>query len=453
MAISLGGLATGLDTGALIQQLLAVERRPVATLETRKLRLQAVSAAFQDLRGKLQTLRGRADALRDPATFFARSARSSAEGVATATAAAGGTTGTFTLIAGGLARGSIAAATQTTAALTDTVAAADGSFAFRLGAAGATVTVPLTAATTLEGLAAAINGLDAGARASLINAGTAADPAFKLILTSIGTGAANDITILTDDTTLGVTTTQTAVDASFTISGLGAFTRATNTITDVLDGVTLTLKAEAGTTDLTIELDAAATQARLQGLLDAYNDVVRTIDRQALATRGSDGRLTPGAFTGDLVPRQLRSALAATIRTRTDGSFGTLAEVGVTTATDGTLSLDGARFQAALAQNPAGVRALVAGTDTRDGVADRLATVLADATRSVSGPLAARQEGLTASIRAVERQIDTALARLETTERLLRARFDALERTVAELQSTGNALLAQLQSLQLRAAR
>jgi flagellar hook-associated protein 2 len=425
MAIPLGGLATGLDTNALIQQLLTVERRPVSLLETRKLRFQAQSTAFQDLNAKLLALKTRAEALSDPATLLARSATSSDGDVATASASPGSLRGSFTLTVTNLARGSLATAASTRASLTDTVAAGDGTFEFRLGASGPVISVAVSATTTLEQLAAAINDENAGVRATAINVGTPAVPAWKLTLSSLGTGAANDVAVVNDGTQLGVASSQTALDAAFNVQGLGDITRATNTFSDVLEGVTVTLKG-AGTTDLGIDVDKTATQGRLQALLDAYNDVIRTIDTQARAEKGSDGRLTSGAFTGDVIPRQLRTALAAALRTTLPGTIGSLADLGVTTRKDdGTVALDAAAFQSALGEDAGGVTTLLAGTGTADGIGDLVALAVEDATRAVTGMIAARQDGLTASIRSVDRQIETALARLETTEQLLRARFTA----------------------------
>jgi flagellar hook-associated protein 2 len=347
----------------------------------------------------------------------------------------------------GLARGSIAAAATTKASLTDAVAAADGTFQFKLGPTGAVVSVAVSATTTLDQLIQAINEENAGIKATAVNLGTPAAPAWKLTLTSVATGAANDIVIVDDDTTLAVANTQAALDASFNVAGLGDFTRATNTFADVVEGVTVTLKG-AGAADLAVEIDKGGTQARLQELVEAYNQVVRTIDQQAAATRGSDGKLTPGAFTGDVVPRQLRASLAAILRTTVGGSLGTLADLGITTSkSDGTLSIDKARLQQALADDSSGVAALVSGTGTADGIADLLSRALETATQGGSGAIAARRDGLSASIRSVERQIDAALTRLESTERLLRARFTALEKTVSQLQSTGSSLLSALAGL------
>jgi len=446
-SIPVGGLASGLDTNTLIEQLLAIEKRPITLLDTRKVRSQARAAAFQDLNNKLLTLKSRSDLLKDPAIFFARSVTSSTETVATATASPGSSRGTYTLTATALARGSIAAAGSTKAALTDTVATGAGSFQFKLGATGSVVSVSVDATTTLEQLASAVNAKNAGVKATVVNAGTDAVPAWKLTLTSNATGASNDIVIVADGTTLAVANTQTAVDAAFSITGLGSFTRATNSFSDVLDGVTVTLKAGTGSTSLAVDFDKAATQARVQGLLDAYNDVVRAIDVQAAAAVGSDGKVSAGAFTGDIVPRQIRRGLASVIATSLGGAFKTLAEVGITTQKDGTLSLDGAKFQKALTDNASAVSDLFAGTSSTDGIADLLSQKADGATKSVSGTIAVRQDAISSSIKSTQKQIDQALARLEGTERMLRARFTDLEKTILRIQSTGASLLSQLASL------
>ncbi|HEY3005582.1 MAG TPA: flagellar filament capping protein FliD, partial [Kribbellaceae bacterium] len=275
--LPIGGLATGIDTEQLISKLLAVERQPITLFETRKVKLQAQATAFKDLNAKLLTLKTRVAALSNPDAVLPRGATSSVDSVATASAAAGNTQGTFTLTTSALARNAIASAASTVSALTSTVASGPGTFEFRLGPTGAVVSVALTASTTLNDLVKAINDASAGVQATAVNLGTTASPAFKLTLASTATGAANDIVMVNDGTTLGVTTTQTGIDAAFTIAGIGSFTRSTNTFSDVIDGVTITLKASSGTTDLVVAADKGALQARVQAMIDGYNDIIRTI--------------------------------------------------------------------------------------------------------------------------------------------------------------------------------
>jgi flagellar hook-associated protein 2 len=447
MAIPIGGLATGLDTESLIGRLLAIERKPVTLLETRKVKFQTLSAAFKDLNSRISTLKTRADAIKDPATFFGRSVTSSDDTVATATASNGTVRGTFTLTTTALAKGSIAAAGTTKAALTDIVATTTDSFQFKLGATGTTVSVAVDATTTLEQLVKAINDKNAGVKAVAVNTGTTGSPAYKLTLTSNATGAANDIVIVNDATSLAIANTQTATDAGFSITGLGSFTRASNTFSDVLDGVTITLKKPVGSTDLALTYDKSATQSKAQNLVDAYNDVIKSIDAQTVAKTNPDGSLSAGAFGGDAIPRLIRTGLAATAATPTTGAFSRLADVGISFQKDGTLALDPVKFQKALEDDPVAVSDLLAGTSSRDGIADLLSAKADAATKAVTGTIAVRQDGLTASIKTIQKQIDAGLARLETTERALRQRFTSLEESVGRIQRTGNALMAQLAAL------
>jgi flagellar hook-associated protein 2 len=448
--IPISGLATGLDTSALVTQLLTVERRPITLLETRKVKLQTQSTAYQDLNTKLAAFKSAAERLKDPGTFFVRSVTSSADSVATATAAPGVARGTYTVTITSLARGSIAAShdDNTVSALTSTVATGTGVFEFRLGAGGTLVSVAVSGATTLEQLVKDINDKNAGVRASAVNVGTSTDPAWKLTLTSNATGAANNIVIVTDDTTLAVANTQTATDAAFNITGLGGFTRSTNTFSDAIDGVTITLKASSGTTDLTVDYDKSATQARIHTLLESYNTVIKAIDGQSTVKKNIDGTVTSGVFVGDAVARQLRAELKAQMATTLTGTFGSLADIGVTTGTDGTLSLDAGKFQKALTDNGPAVSDLIAGTATRTGVAGLVFQTLETATRTLTGTIALRRDSIATAMRALDAQIQQGLERLATTEARLRARFAALEQAVARIQSTGNSLLAQLNRLE-----
>ena len=448
--IQLGGLATGLDTSALINQLMSVEQQPIAALQTKKTQLQGISAAFQDLNSKLLAVKAQADALADPATVFPRSITSSDDGVVTATAGAGAARGTYSLTVSALARGSIATASQTKGALTDVVASGAGSFQFKLGTDGDVVSVPVDGSTTLTGLVKAINDQNAGVRAAAINVGTAAAPAYKLTLTSTGTGAASNIAIVSDGTTLGVANSQAAQDAAFSIAGIGTFSRATNSFSDVLDGVTITLKASSGTSDLVVAIDGAGLQSSVSALIARYNTVVQTIDGGSQLATDSSGAQQAGPFTGDVVPQMIRRGLASAIASAVPGALGSLSRLGITTQKDGTLALDAAAFQRALAADPQAVSDLIAGTDTHDGVADILSDKLAAMTKDVTGSIAVREDGLTTQVADIGKQIDAAQNRLDTTRQMLQEKFTNLELVVSQIQSTGNSLLSQLQSLQTR---
>ncbi len=443
--IQLGGLATGLDTSGLIQKLLAVDQQPITLMQTQEATYKAVDVALQDLNGKLATLKSSADALNDPETFFARSVTSSDDTVATATASAGATQGTFTVTTSSLARGSIATSSGTTGSLTNAIANGTGTLQFRLGT-GPVVTVNVTASTTIADLAQGINNAGAGVRAMVVNVGTPTAPAYELTLTSNNTGSANTISIVHADTTIGMSTAtiQAAADAKFTITGLGTFTRSTNTVSDAIDGVTITLKAPSGSTDLTIAYDSSATQSKVQTLLDAYNTIVTTIDSQTKATIAADGTVTPSAFTGDATTRMIEQALANIVSTSVGGAYGSLANLGITTQRDGTLTMDTTQFQNALASDPASVRALFTGTGTAKGIAGLLSDRADSDSQDVTGTIAVERDGLSQTIQNLQQQIDDAQSRLNQTQQMLQEKFANMESVVSQLQSTGNALLSAL---------
>jgi flagellar hook-associated protein 2 len=426
---------------------MTVERQPITLLQSRQTALANKKSAFNALGTKLAELRRQAALFADPGKFFPRAVTSSDDSVASASAAPGAGRGTYSLTVSGLARGAIAAAGTTSAALTSTIATGDGTFTFRVGTTSADVNIPVTAATTLEQLAAAINAAGAGARAALVNVGTSDTPAWKLTLTSNATGSANNIVIQADGTTLGVATTQAATDAQFSIAGLGSFTRSTNTFSDAIPGVTLTLRASSGTTELTVDYSAAALQSSLQALVNAYNDIVSSVSAQSAGSADADGRLTPGVLSGESMPRGLVAALRRSVTTRVNGAFGTLSDIGVSVSRTGTLALDVSKFQRALESNAPAVSDLVAGTAATRGIADLLTAVADDATRAVTGSLSARQAGLDASIKDMQRQIDAGLQRLTIRERTLRQQFLNLEDTIGRLQQTQSSLSNQLASL------
>jgi len=215
----------------------------------------------------------------------------------------------------------------------------------------------------------------------------------------------------------------------------------------VIDGVTISLKAASGSTDLSLDYDTSAAQAKVQSLLDSFNDVVRTIDGQTLAKKNSDGSLSAGAFSGDTIPRVIRTSLTNALASKISGARSRLADVGITTQRDGTLSLDSAKFQTALTSDPASVARLFGGTSSTDGIADLLWSRLDTATKTLTGTIAVRQDGITSTIKSLDSQIDQGQERLSKSETTLRAQFSHLEQLVSQTQRTGNAMLSALQSL------
>src|SRR5712691_10955640 len=101
--ITVGGLATGLDTNKIIDQLVALERRPIDLLETERSSAKAKELALQTFNTKVLAFLSAVDELRDANDVLLRKASSSNEDVVGATASAGATAGTTTITVGALA--------------------------------------------------------------------------------------------------------------------------------------------------------------------------------------------------------------------------------------------------------------------------------------------------------------------------------------------------------------
>ncbi len=448
------GLATGLDTGALVDALLQLERRPLTLVENRKADFEREQSLFRDLNTQLLALRDAARALDNQnesltgATldeeFLAYTAASSDEAVVTATASGNASVGSTSVRVLSLA--SVGRQITTTfASDTDAIASAGETLSIDYGGESSIDVTVGAGGASLQDLRDLVNA-DANnggnVRADVLFDGTE----YRLVLSGVQVGAANDLSVTTTISGAGANPfldaalAQTASDASLEVLGVPV-TRPGNEIDDVLPGVTLTLTGTNDPGDATdvVQLDVTrdddAIADKLQALADAYNRVRDFVDEQAAfdAEAGRAGPLS-GDATVRGIERQIQTLLGAEYAF--EGSPLTfLGEIGLSFDREGRLVLDREDMATALEQDPVGVRRLLAGDGTTDGLATALARALEPITRSGDGTLAVRDDSFADRIAEVDRQIERLEARLEQRELSLVQRFTALESTVARLQA------------------
>ncbi|MCW5893669.1 MAG: flagellar filament capping protein FliD [bacterium] len=443
--ISIGGLATGLDTNSIIDQLVKLERRPIDVLVTQVADAEKTKGALSTLSGKLLNLKRAIDRMKVAGDVLVRKASSSDQTVLTAAAGSGAQRGTATLTVTQLARGSVAGATVGRESVDATVAGGAGTFRFQVGS-GDVQTVVIDETTTLQGLANAINEKNAGVTATAINAGTAAAPDWRLQLASKTTGASTTITVVQDDTQLAIQTAQTGRNAQFTVSGFATgFERETNTFADVLPGVTISLKAE-GTSTLTVDDDTDAIVDRVKAIVAAYNDVRTFVDANADVTKTSDDELRTGPLAANVGVRQLLARVQEVFTGAVGGAtppYVNLASLGLATQRDGTILLDESKLRAAIGADPDAVARLFAGGGDDGGVANALSTLLDDLTKS-SGSLSLQTDAIDRQVRSLEDAIAAGERNLGVFEKSLREQFAVMEQLVSSLQTQSNFLLAAL---------
>ncbi|HEV7732946.1 MAG TPA: flagellar filament capping protein FliD [Candidatus Binatia bacterium] len=444
--ISIGGLVTGLDTNKMIESLVALERRPLDQLGKEISATNVTKSALATLQAKFLTFKTAADGLKTVGGVLVRKSSSSNESVLSAAAGAGAERGTATITTSQLARASVAGSTVGKTAASDTVAAGAGTFRFQVGS-GDVQTVDIDATTTLQDLANAINDTDAGVTASAINAGTAASPDYRLQLQSRTTGESSTITIVQDDTQLAIQTSQTGLNAQFTVSGFStAFERESNTFNDVLTGVTISLRSE-GTSTVTVDDDVDAIVDKVTALAAAFNDIKTFVaDESKIENAQGKDELITGPLAGNSTVRQLLERLQSTFSeaiSGAEGSYVNLSSLGLATQKDGSVLFTEATLRSAIADDPNGVAAVFAGNDDSNGVAADLATLLADVTGS-TGAFASQNTSLDARVRDMQDQIDQGTRNVDAYEDSLRLQFANLESLVASLQTQGNFLQSAL---------
>ena len=197
--VSVGGLASGLDTQGIVSQLLELERRPIQQLERKVAELTAQQGRYTALQPNLNGLRSAATALTNRGNLLRPTVNNSGSAVR-ATVESSAASARYDLQVSQLATAG-RRASQGVASTTSSIAAGPGSFEVRAGSGGALISVSVDASTTLSDLASAINAQNGDISASVINDGTAAN-AQRLVLSSAKTGRDFDVEIVTNDTTL-----------------------------------------------------------------------------------------------------------------------------------------------------------------------------------------------------------------------------------------------------------
>jgi len=456
--ISFGGLGNGLDFGQVVDQLVKISRLPVDRLNEKKSTLNSKSTDYATLSTKLASLQGASDAIRLPSNFDRSGVSVSDSTVLSASGSSSATPGSYTVRVTQLAQShqlTNTAAKAVAATTTDIVSGSSATFTFQVGS-GSNQTITLGASATIEDLQTAINDLGAGAVASLVNTGTEAAPAYRLVLTASSTGASSGITVVADNTDLdllnasgtgGTDTLQAAQDAIIVVGDPSlnplTFQRSSNTITDAIAGVTmaLTKTTGAGTISVNVSRDTAAVKTSIKALATAYSEVVKFInERNTYDITTKEGGIFFNEPTVRTVLSQLRNALSSSVSGLT--TYTSVGEVGFKTERDGTVTIDDAKLDAALSSNYSAVKSLFINQTGSTGVA-QLVTNAVDVLDDIeAGAVTLRKESLTDQIFDITDEIARKEDMISQYEERLRRQYAALDGLLGRLQSQSGFLQA-----------
>ena len=443
--ITSAGIGSGLNVTELVGQLVAAERAPADNrLNAMETSTKAQISAFGSLKAALSDVESALKKLDGAGGLPGRKATVGADAGFTASAGTSAALGTYSVIVEKLA---IAHKLQS-AAVTSGDHVGNGTLTLQVGSGDAFDVTIDAGKGTLADIRDAINAQAAGkgVTATLVNG----DAGQVLVLSSDKTGSAGAMTIsasggdggLSVLATTGGTMTEVAAaqDAQVTVDGITR-TSSSNTLTDLVDGITLTLtKAKPGEAfSLEVGSDASTLKASMLGFISAYNTALGALRTQSAA--GGEGKIA-GPLSGDAAPRAITSAL----RNAIGNNYAELNALGLKTAVDGSLSLDGSKFDAAIAANPGAVKNLL-GEDADFGknMRDMLHNYV-----GAQGLLADRGKSLDTRMKTVTQQRADLDARMERLEASYRRQFTALDAMMAQMQSTSSYIAQQLGSLNSR---
>ncbi|MEM7309968.1 MAG: flagellar filament capping protein FliD, partial [Planctomycetota bacterium] len=358
MSITFGGLASGLDTSAIISALLAAEAQPISLLESQKQVNSSKLSLIGTLEGLVDDLKDAASELKDGGGFYAYSITSSDESVAS-----------FSLTGDTAPEGAhtlevldLAAADRytfdTTTPITD-ASANVGAGAVQFTYNGTFYDIAIEDGDGLNTVVSKIN-TEAGddVTASVINVGTEGSPDYQLVIAGNDTGEDFEITglVSTVGSLDGVTQLTDASNAQAVVDGL-LVERSDNVFDDVLPGISFTAQAETfAPVSFTVEVDNEGVKENVQTFLTAYNAVMSFIDGQSQYDSESGAS---GDLFGDSLLSTVKSTISsavlsvdpAVVQADTEG-YSTLGLVGIDLELDGTLTMDETEFDEKLAANP-----------------------------------------------------------------------------------------------------
>ncbi len=446
------GAGSGIDTKALAESLVEAERAPKKErIDAKIAKTEARISGYGTLRFALSELKSAFATLNDARDFQSLQVVNSQPSAVSVTAGSAAMAGSLNLQVTQLA----AARQVTTGGFASRTTPLNGGSAFELSLSvnGGTAKTIAVATDTPEGMANAINAAGLGLSAQVVNTGSSV----QVVVTG-QQGAASTYT-LSARTTGGAaiagldfgTQLQAAADAKFSLNGID-IVRSNNTVTDVLDGVTLELNTlTTGAARIDLRRDASALKKNFQALVTAYNVFEEAAKAMGSRTKSDDEDDTiTGSLSGDSLLQSIRSQVRSYV-TGNSSSPGTTVlaarNVGLTLDRDGKMVLDEKRFDTAVAGNFSEVVKVFTGNANDQSLySPAPGGVAGDAFKGIdqmiraTGTIAAQTESANEQLKKYKED----LAKLETRmtavmERYTR-QFTAMDSLVGEATATRNRL-------------
>ncbi|WP_434924895.1 flagellar filament capping protein FliD [Enterobacter asburiae] len=319
--------------------------------------------------------------------------------------------------------------------------------------------------TSLNGIAKAINAANGNVSASVVKAD---DGDYRLMLTSKTTGTDSDMTVtVAGDDTLNAVVGSAALNvqvksqnAVINVNGI-QIVRQSNTITDALPGVTLTLKSPSTTDEtLTIARSTDDNKKAITEWVNAYNSLQSTIAAltkyEPPAVGATAQSSNNGVLMGDSTIRGVQSDLRALLTNVQSGSYAIMAQLGITQdpvkgadGAIGNLKIDDKKLTKILTEDPAGVQAYFVGDGKKTGFATQMNNTLTDMLSTSigkEGVIQNAKDGINATLKSIGKRYDAMELTIEATMARYKKQFNDLDKLVTKFNGTATYLNQQFSS-------
>lgn len=429
------GAFSGIDTAGIIDKLMAIEQKPLDKLNQKKEDYQTEISSYGEISSAVSALRTAVKGLAS-SKIASFDVTSSDETILKATAGVGASAGNYSIEVTQLAKDQ---KISSKAYSSNAEVFKTGTLTLRVGSSSADVDINYTN-NTLSGIKDAINSAGIGASASIIKDNSG----YKLVVTSKDSGASGGVTIVGNDggptgTSLSelnfdaellvgnMTLTQAGQDAIFKIDGQ-SISSSSNTLTDVISGLTIDLKKAAPGTSVSLSVGTAAMSesTNVKAFVDSYNAAMTKL--KELSAKGE-------SLDGDRTVKSIQLQLQMVTTTSYGGA--TLAQFGISHDKYGVMEIESSKLDSSSADDQAGFYAMM------DSLSSEFDDTLQEVVRSL---IPEKTNTLSKKIRYIEDDVLDLTASLAKTRELYQKKFAAMEATIASLQNQSTSMANMLPS-------
>jgi flagellar hook-associated protein 2 len=354
---SIGSGTAAIDVAGMVEGLMAIENRPLVTLQSKITRQNLLISDLGQLKSKVAAFQTALQAVENPDTYSAAVASSSNESAVTVSSSTGALIGNHQITVTQLAKPAQYIFADVDFTTSDALVGFLDNSTFDLTVAGELNSLSVDSTTTIEDLSTFINGLGLNVAASITQTTSGQ---YALIIQGTQSGEDNDVTFGVNGSLNSYPISSAAAvaspsataygnqaqDAEFTLDGVMEFTRTTNNVDDVLSGTTFNL-VSTGVANITLATGPDNGREVIKAFITTFNDLAATSKK---LTQKGDSSTSAGSLAGSpgalFFINQIKSMLSEGITYESSGvsTVLDLYELGIDINSDGTLEFNAVNY-------------------------------------------------------------------------------------------------------------